>query len=106
VPAGGFKLFSTRQAFTGWRVVGARGNVGVVSSRYRGDGITFNAESGAQWMDLTGFESNMATGVAESVATTRGTKYHLTFWVGNVYDPGGIFGVSSTVEVYVNGVRS
>jgi len=105
VPADGFKLFSTGQAFAGWRVVGARGNVGVVSGKYRGDGITFNAESGAQWMDLTGFESNMATGVAESVATTPGTEYHLTFWVGNVYDPGGIFGVSSTVKVYVNGVR-
>jgi len=105
VPAGGFKLFSTGRSFTGWRVVGARGNVGVVSGRYRGDGITFNAESGAQWMDLTGFESNTPTGVAESVSTTRGHEYHLTFWVGNVYDPGGIFGVSSTVKVYVNGVR-
>jgi hypothetical protein len=26
------------------------------------------------------------------------------FWVGNVNDPGGIFGVSSTVKVFVNGV--
>ncbi len=104
-PAGGFKLFSSGHTFTGWRVVGARGNVGVVSSKYQGGGIIFNAEAGAQWMDLTGLESNMATGVSESVATTPGTKYHLTFWVGNVYDPGGIFGVSSTVKVYVNGVR-
>ena len=105
VPAGDFRLFSTGQAFSGWRVVGVEGNVAVISGKYQGDGITFNAEAGAQWMDLTGLESNMATGVAQSFATTRGTEYHLTFWVGNVYDPGGIFGVSSTIKVYVNGVR-
>jgi hypothetical protein len=105
VAAGGFELFSTGQTFSGWRVVGARGNVAVISGKYQGAGITFNAEAGAQWMDLTGLESNLATGVAQRFATTRGTEYHLTFWVGNVYNPGGAFGVSSTIEVYVNGVR-
>jgi hypothetical protein len=105
VAAGGFELFSTGQAFSGWRVVGARGNVAVISGKYQGAGITFNAEAGGQWMDLTGLESNLATGVAQTVATTRGTEYHLTFWVGNVYNPGGAFGVSSTIKVYVNGVR-
>jgi hypothetical protein len=30
-------------------------------------------------------------------------KYKLVFWIGNVYDPNGIFGVSSTVNVLVNG---
>jgi hypothetical protein len=105
VPAGDFRLFSTGQAFSGWRVVGAKGNVAVISGKYQGGGITFNAQAGAQWMDLTGLESNLATGVAQSFATTRGTEYHLTFWVGNVYNPGGAFGVSSTVKVYVNGVR-
>jgi Protein of unknown function (DUF642) len=79
--------------------------VAVISGKYQGAGITFNAEAGAQWMDLTGLESNLATGVAQSFATTRGTEYHLTFWVGNVYNPGGAFGVSSTIKVYVNGVR-
>jgi len=105
VPAGGFKLYSTGQALTGWRVVGAKGNVGIVSGKYFGDGITFTARSGAQWMDLTGLESNSPTGIAQTVATRAGTEYHLTFWVGNVYDPGGIFGVSSTIKVYLNGAR-
>jgi Protein of unknown function (DUF642) len=105
VPAGDFRLFSTGQAFSGWRVVGVKGNVAVISGKYQGGGITFNAQAGAQWMDLTGLESNLATGVAQSFATTRGTEYHLTFWVGNVYNPGGPFGVSSTIKVYVNGVR-
>jgi hypothetical protein len=105
VPAGGFTLFSNGQAFSGWRVVGAKGNVAVISGKYQAAGITFNAEAGKQWMDLTGLESNVATGVAQSFATTRGTEYHLTFWVGNVYNPGGAFGVSSTIKIYVNGVR-
>jgi hypothetical protein len=105
VPVGGFKEFSTGQTFNGWQVVGAKGNVAVVSSKYQGGGITFSAQVGAQWMDLTGYASNKATGIAQSVTTTPGTEYHLTFWVGNVYDPGGVFGVSSTVKVYVNGVR-
>src|ERR1700734_3180669 len=105
VPAGDFRLFSTGQAFSGWRVVGVKGNVAVISGKYQGGGITFNAQAGAQWMDLTGLESNLATGVAQSFATTRGTEYHLTFWVGNVYNPGGAFGVSSTIKAYVHGVR-
>jgi len=105
VAVGGFTEFAAGQAFAGWRVVGARGSVAVVSGKYHGGGITFNAKAGAQWMDLTGDESNTATGVAQSFASTPGKEYHLTFWVGNVYDPGGIFGVSSTMEVYVNGVR-
>jgi hypothetical protein len=105
VPTGGFKLYDTGQSFDGWRVVGAKGDVAIVSGKYRGDGITFGAQAGAQWMDLTGYESNTPTGIAQTVATRAGTEYHLTFWVGNVYDPGGIFGVSSTIKVYLNGAR-
>jgi hypothetical protein len=103
VPIGGFQNFDTGQTFTGWRVVGAAGDVSIVSGQYQSGGITFNAKAGAQWLDLTGDGSNTKTGVAQTVATSSGTSYHLTFWVGNVYDPGGIFGVTSTVKVYVNG---
>lgn len=103
VPVGGFQSFATGQTFTGWRVVGAAGEVSIVSGQYQSGGITFNAKAARQWMDLTGGGSNMRTGVAQSVRTISGTSYHLTFWVGNVYDPGGLFGVSSTVKVYVNG---
>ena len=103
VPVGSFESFAMGQAFAGWRVVGAAGQVSIVSGQFQSGGITFHAKAGAQWMDLTGDVSNTATGVAQTVATTSGTSYHLTFWVGNVYDPGGIFGVRSRVKVYVNG---
>src|SRR4029077_2901008 len=91
--------------FTGWKVVGAAGNVAIVSGTFTQNGYSFPAESGKQWLDLTGYRSNSATGVAQTVATTSGGRYLLTFYVGNVYDPGGIFGTSSTVKVYVNGVH-
>jgi hypothetical protein len=103
VTAGGFQNFATGQSFTGWKVVGATGAVSVVSGTFQSQGFTFNAKAGAQWIDLTGPGSKTATGVAQSVATTPGTTYQLTFWVGNVNDPGGSFGVSSTVKVFVNG---
>ncbi len=104
VPVGSFQDFATGQSFTGWTVAGATGRVSVVSGTFQSQGFTFNAKAGAQWIDLTGDGSKKATGVAQSVATTPGTSYQLTFWVGNVNDPGGSFGVSSTVKVSVNGV--
>jgi hypothetical protein len=104
VPAGSFQNFATGQSFNGWTVVGATGVVSVVSGTFQSEGFTFNAKAGAQWIDLTGPGSKTATGVAQTAATTPGTSYQLTFWVGNVYDPGGPFGVSSTVKVFVNGV--
>lgn len=104
VPPGSFQDFATGQSFTGWTVVGAAGRVSIVSSTFQSQGFTFNAKAGAQWIDLTGDGSKTATGVAQSAATTPGTSYQLTFWVGNVNDPGGTFGASSTVKVLVNGV--
>jgi hypothetical protein len=99
---GSYLVFSTGDTFTGWKVVGATGNVGIVSGTFQQDGFTFPAAKGSQWLDLTGV-SNTATGVQQTVATTAGTAYTLTFYIGNVDDPGGIFGTTSTVNVVVNG---
>jgi hypothetical protein len=104
VATGSYQLFSVGQPFPGWRVVGARGNVAVISGAFQQSGLTFLAKAGKQWLDLTGL-SNTRTGVTQTVRTVRGSSYRLTFSVGNVYDPGGLFGVSSTVEVLVNGVK-
>ncbi|MGA2805499.1 MAG: DUF642 domain-containing protein [Acidimicrobiales bacterium] len=104
VATGSYQVFSVGQHFSGWRVVGAPGNVAVISGAFQQSGLTFLAKAGKQWLDLTGV-SNTSTGVAQTVRTVRGSNYRLTFSVGNVYDPAGIFGVSSTVEVLVNGVK-
>jgi hypothetical protein len=104
VSPGGYLVFSTGQSFGGWLVVGASGNVAPVSATFTQDGFTFPARSGKQWLDLTG-DSNTATGVSRAVPTTAGTSYSLSFAVGNIYDPGGIFGTTSTVHVLVNGTQ-
>jgi hypothetical protein len=105
VAAGGYTCFNTGQAFANWTVVGATGNVCILSATYTANGFTVPAEAGAQSIDLTGYGSNMATGVSQTVATTPGAAYQLTFWVGNVVNTGGPDGVTSTVNVLVNGVQ-
>ena len=51
---------------------------------------------------MTGL-SNSATGIQQTVATSVGTVYDLSFWVGNQVNPGGIYGISSTIEILVGG---
>jgi|HubBroStandDraft_4_1064222.scaffolds.fasta_scaffold596458_1 hypothetical protein len=107
IPAGTFTNFDTGTAsLTGWQVVGATGNVSIVSTTNAGGGFTFPAAAGQQWLDLTGDGSNGATGVQQTVATTAGTAYTLTFYVGNPNDPGGPLGTTSTLNVFVNGTQT
>jgi hypothetical protein len=98
-PPGSYTLYDLGDKIGPWTVVGANGNVNTISTTFTQNGYTFGAKRGEASMDLTG-TSNTATGVAQQVKTAAGVKYTLTFWVGNVYDPNGIFGVSSTVNVY------
>lgn len=102
VPSGSFTLFSTGTTFAHWKVVGASGNVAEVSGTFTQNGFTFPAACGLQWLDLTG-TTNTPTGVQQVVATTAGTQHTLSFKVGNVVNPNGIFGTSSTVDVLING---
>jgi hypothetical protein len=102
VAAGETQQFSNGQSIGAWTVVGATGNLNTISTTFTQNGFTFEAEDGQQSMDLTG-TSNTATGVAQTVTTTIGTTYQLAFWVGNVVNPGGIFGVTSTVDVQIGG---
>ena len=74
----------------------------IVSGTFAQGGVTFEAANGSQWLDLTGDGSNGAEGVQQTVATTAGTNYVLTFDVGNTTG-GGIFGTTSTVGLDING---
>ena len=105
VPKGSFDLFDTGGSIGPWKVVGVNGNVAVASTSFTQGGFTFDAKQGVQWLDLTGLNSNSATGVAQTVPTVVGTKYELGFSVGNVVDPNGEFGTTSTVDVSVNGTK-
>ena len=102
VPNGFFTNFlSGSTGITEWTVVGPEASV--VSTNYAAFGFTFPAEDGKQWLDLTGDVSNTVEGVKQTIATTPGTTYNLSYFVGNQVNPGGPWGVTSTVNVMVNG---
>lgn len=104
VPVGSFISVPLGDSTTipGWTVVGAQGFVSPISGAYTNSGISFPAQEGAQWIDMTGNVSNQATGVEQSVTTESGVSYDLSFWIGNV--SGGAFGTTSALEVFIDGV--
>jgi hypothetical protein len=104
VPAGNFTNFASGSTgITGWTVIGAAGGVSIVSGTFSQNGISFPAEAGTQWLDLTGDGTNSNEGVQQTFATTAGTQYTVSFWVGNVFNPNGIFGTTSTVDILLGG---
>lgn len=106
VPPGSFINFLTGSTgITGWTVVGAGGTeVSVVSTTFSQGCCTFPAQDGSNWLDLTGDGTNNDTeGVEQTITTTVGHEYSLSFFVGNVFDPTGGFGTTSTANVSENG---
>ena len=104
VPVGFYTSFACGPTITSWTVICPQGSeVAIVSGSFNQSGFSFPAQEGVQWLDLTGVNSNAGEGVQQTVATSAGTVYVLSFWVGNVSDPGGPFGITSTVEVDING---
>jgi hypothetical protein len=101
VPIGGYTNFlAGSTAITGWTVVGVDSSV--VNTSFTQSGITFNAQEGQQWIDLAGVTSNdMSSGVSQSVATTVGREYELSFYVGSTTDHSLFF--PSTVDLSIDG---
>jgi len=90
-----------------WKSVatgGASGHVAVVSGSAASGGFTLNAQSGAQWLDLTGDGANATLGVQQSFPTTIDGNYTLSFAIGNVVNSGGSLGTTSSVRVYIDDV--
>ncbi len=106
VTPGGFTNFLTGStSITGWTVTGpAATAVSIVSTTFSQNGVNFEAEEGNQWLDLTGDGSNSTEGISQSVSTTPGTNYVLSFYIGNTTG-GGIFGTTSTDALYINGTN-
>ncbi|MEO8922655.1 MAG: DUF642 domain-containing protein [Caldimonas sp.] len=107
VPSGGFANFVVGSSgIPGWTVVGPAGAVvSIVSTTFGQNGVSFQAQSGAQWLDLTGDGSNSSEGVSQAATTIAGHQYEVTFFVGNTTG-GSIFGTTSTVNLAVNGVQA
>jgi len=104
VPAGSFTVFATGSALIpGWSVGGPAGTgVAIVSGTFSQNGVSFPAQAGSQWLDLTGNGSNSTEGVAQSVATIPGHAYQVSYFIGNTTG-GSIFGTTSTVNLLING---
>jgi hypothetical protein len=100
----GFANFPVGTAgLTGWTIIGPAGTaVSIVSGSFTQNGVSFPAEDGVQWLDLTGDNSNSTEGVSQLVATTIGDEYQLSFYIGNTTG-GQIFGTTSTVDVLLDG---
>lgn len=101
VPVGGGLNFGGGStAITGWTVTGF--DVHLLNGATVASGITFNAHSGDQWLDLSGSSSNStANGVTQDVATVAGQDYLLSFYVGSATD--NVFFFPSTVDLSING---
>jgi len=82
-------------------------NVALIEATYSlpdAAGINFAAADGVQWIDLTGGGSNAYEGVKQTVVLSPGS-YDVSFFVGNVVQPGGPLGVTSAVDLWINGVN-
>jgi hypothetical protein len=98
VTGGTFSNFNSGSVLiTGWTVTGPQ--VSIVSGTFV-QGALFPAFDGAQWLDLTGLNSNTIEGVTQTVATIPGNTYQLSYAIGTTAASG--FGPSSTVNVLIN----
>jgi len=105
VPVGNFTNFPVvgSPLIPGWTVV--NNSVSIVSGTFSQNGVTFQAQDGVQWLDLTGDGSNSNEGVSQGVSTIAGHTYLLSYFIGNTTG-GGIFGTTSTVNVSINNVST
>ena len=99
---GTFQLFTLGSgigAGANWTVIGAPGDVAVVSTTYQAP--VFPAQEQLNWLDLTG-ASATPTGIQQVIPTDAGVSYVLSFWVGNQNS----VGVSSMINLTVNGSQA
>lgn len=102
----------------GWIVVGTPGiPIGVINTNatesQNVDGvpssILFNSHSGLNSLDPTGaYNQGPNMGVQQTIATTAGMQYLLSFWVGSATPSSGIAGRSyyhdaGTIDLSING---
>lgn len=94
----------------GWTVIGPAGsNVQIFSTTYHESGpinsgsfdVTFNAQSGVQSIDVSGTANITGSGVEQTVATTNGQLYDLSFFVGRADND--LDTIAGSVNLSING---
>jgi hypothetical protein len=89
---------SVSGSFSGWTVVSDP--VQFFNTNYVESNIRFNAQSGNQAIDVSGYTNTMSDGIQQTVATSIGQRYELSFYVGRAdhFDPG-----AATVDLSIDG---
>jgi len=110
VSGGSCSKFTVGQAIGNWIVVGDEFGIGVrlTSGTFQANGITFNSHSGGRFLNLSS-EGDQSAGVEQTVSTSSGKNYVLSFWAGSVFDSTGdgvygSYGTMSKMDVFINGV--
>jgi Protein of unknown function (DUF642) len=111
VPGSQYQLItpSTIPAGFGWTVEGT--DVLLINTTYGepSSGITqFNSHSGVNALDVTGVgNTGAADGVYQDVATTAGSVYTLSFWIGRAGGTDTKYATAATVDMQIdNGPRT
>lgn len=81
VTPGSYIQYNAGDTFTGGWVVGGH-DVDLVSSTYAEAGIVFNSNSGLASVDLTGGGNSGANSVSQTIPTSTGMRYAVSFYVG------------------------
>jgi hypothetical protein len=111
LPIGGGQDFTGGSTgIPGWTVVGV--DIGLLQTKYsepQNGMIQFNAQDGLNSVDLTGaFNTGPTDGIKQTVTTTPGSTYDLSFWVGRAQSDNGFPGYQDpvTVDLSLNGGTS
>jgi hypothetical protein len=99
VASGSYSTLAGGSTAGSWAVRGTE--VALVSTSFTGGGFTYQAQSGSQWMDLSGaLNPNPTNSVFQTIATQVGTEYELTFYIGSAWT-GGQFVLKPIVDVTI-----
>ncbi len=107
--SGGLKDYTGGEVIgSAWTVLG--NDVLLIQTQYGepGNGIaSFNAEEGSNSLDITGSGNTGSTdGVTQSVATTIGTTYQLSFYVGRAEGTNSYYAAPATIDLSIDGGSS
>jgi hypothetical protein len=109
IGAGTFRILGSGDTtdLPGWTVTGTTCGancVATLSTTYSEGPLVFEAESGSQSVDLTGAGNTLNGGIQQTITTTAGARYTISFFVGNMDNASPNYPSASSVLLNINGV--
>lgn len=102
--------FNIGDSIGGWTVVGpgpsdpTKTPIVILTNNYNEGGYFFQPEQGNQSLDLTGMSNQGLNGVQQTVATTTGARYALTFWVGHHAQDPSFYNGPAVASLLIDGL--